>query len=164
MPRHPDPAKIRQAMDMMECLLWFDDGEVRMGLWSPQASLDMTSCSACHGGWLALTFAGFGEIYWQTVGYAPEKYNQAVYRNTFESVGFDHGSDRMARHLGFGDDDELVEWAHKNPNLWGNRCGAFMFNAGMDGCIAFDRTSDFPVQVITDHWRDVALRIETTAS
>lgn len=164
MPRHPDPAKIRQAMDMMESLLWASDGMVRMDLWSPEASLDMTSCTACHGGWLALTFAGFGEIYWQTVGYAPEKYNQAVYRNTFESVGFDHGSDRMARHLGFGDDDELVQWARDNPDLWGNTYGGHMFHPGMNGRRAFNQVALFPLQVILDHWRDVALRIETAAS
>lgn len=42
---------------------------------------------------------------------------------------YSHGASRMARDLGFEHYQDLREWAHVNPVMWGNRYGYEMFFA-----------------------------------
>ena len=42
-------------------------------------------------------------------------------------VGYEHGAEQMARDLGFESSDELAEWMHDNPPIWGNHGGHLMF-------------------------------------
>lgn len=90
----------------------------------------------CHAGWAYIALAGF-----------PPQDGQTNYLD---------GAELLAEHLGFYDYDELEEWAEDNPDLWGNENGDCMFSHSE----AFGEVcSEFPAQVLVDHWRAVGERL-----
>lgn len=44
-----------------------------------------------------------------------------------EYVSYEQGANQMARDLGFECSDELAQWMHENPPIWGNNDGHLMF-------------------------------------
>lgn len=43
-------------------------------------------------------------------------------------IGFERGADLMAAQLGFFDNWEVRRWAARNPYIWGNDVGEFIFS------------------------------------
>lgn len=168
MPRHPNPDRIRDVVLLMETLPWFEQGLVHMSQGVPRRHKESLECIACHGGWCALATVLPHLVDWidePEVGRQGDAESEwAVYGASLLNVTWDDGAERLSRRLGVGNHVNLVHWARDNPALWGNEWGVYMFDPAPHGAWAFDQSTGFPVQVIADHWRDVALRIETEAT
>ena len=186
----PTPARIREAMDRLELCVKRAEGAAicNMGHWDISRGPTMTShdagnepeyvcgTAACHGGWYAL--ATLGQVKWAKPPVDDPQQQDASSRDDESAeylyhddempmprmVGFSRGAERLARDLlGEGAHPiDLTSWAGLNPDLWGNVYGEAMFEGGCRGRAAFDRGGDytFPVEVVIDHWRAVADRIE----
>jgi hypothetical protein len=121
-----DKLKLVREQASQECALDMDETRVRNKEYD---------CGTVHcvGGW-----------------YAVANLNRKAIKNKFDEghVAYGHidyvdGANLMAKDLGFADHYELEDWANKNPKIWGNERGRFMFtdefsydNAGFDGVIA----------------------------
>lgn len=95
----------------------------------------------CHGGW-----------------YYISKHGGDVVTNTHN---FSNGANEMAIDLGFGwGSSELSAWASRNPEIWGNSDGIFMF--GIKSAFSgINRPSGAQnLQHIVDHWTEVYGRIK----
>jgi hypothetical protein len=107
--------------------------EVRM------TSISEPTCGTpgCHAGllWLAMEFSEKGQSYsWMTSAHKTAKFLFADDRATM---------------------DDLMWFADRNPEWWGNNCGGFMFANGM----AFgERVNSFEEWKIAEHWLHVAER------
>ena len=82
-------------------------------------------------------------------------------------IEFEAGAAMLAQDLGFNHQNELKQWAAKNSDLWGNRYGDCMFEASITGDYAFGLQDMLwqtrqarGVNIIIEHWRCVADRIE----
>lgn len=92
----------------------------------------------CHGGWYAIA-AGLHKK---------------------KIVGFNDGANKMAEDLGFGKDlFNLTDWAHSNPDLWGNVCGIHMFGNAIAFYSEGRPDGALSLQDIIDHWREVGVRL-----
>lgn len=91
----------------------------------------------CHGGWYAL------------VSNISTSYG---YKN------FHDGMDQMNKDLGI---PSVLSWALKNPDLWGNNQGGYMFSgAGNFAFASPTRPSGAKrLQDIIDHWKEVYERL-----
>lgn len=92
----------------------------------------------CHGGWYAVAVLPIADA----------------------EFGFQDGSERMAKDLGFESDMQLEEWASKFPEIWGNERAMGMFC----DCTAFIHIKKRPrgalnLQHIIDHWQEVGERL-----
>jgi hypothetical protein len=76
--------------------------------------------------------------------------------NYISGIDFTEGSNMIASDLGFRNKIELKEWAHDNPEIWGNDRGEGMFCDGE----AFGQEDDtgFTLKTIIDHWKAVKKR------
>jgi len=136
-----------------ECSLNMDRGTV-----SAEKGKNLCGTAQCHAGWY-------------TVATFPAK------QRMDNNVDYYDGAVKMGKHLGFKSkkiiDDEglpdiidehmaLTDWAGKNPEIWGNRDGALMFEC--DGEMAFYHVEKRPygaetLQHIVDHWKEVYARL-----
>lgn len=93
----------------------------------------------CHAGWYA-----------------------AIVTDELDTPLYDDGSRLMAKLLGFDSEAHISDFMHFNEEIWGNPRGKRMFS---NNDAFFDDESDanisprFGLQVIIDHWSDVAKRI-----
>lgn len=91
----------------------------------------------CHGGWYAVATG------------SPKK-----------EMNFQTGTRKMAKHLGFKDEDALIAWAATHPKLWGNYNGSYIFVRK----IAFKSNKNpkgaKTLQDIIDHWKAVYKRVK----
>ena len=142
---HPKPSDIHKAMDLLqrvvarEKLPFLDMSEIEIN------HLGECGTIACHGGWYA-----YAKMRQEREGeYIPMK-------GPIYSLGFWIGANSLAVDLGFEDRQELEDWAHDNPEIWGNYFGhdIFVFTR------AFGDDDDLTIHDIIDHWRNVADRIE----
>lgn len=67
---------------------------------------------------------------------------------------FNRAADKMAENLGFDNADDLREWGHENPNLWGNVSGGKMFISRT----AFTE-EHLNLDTIIEHWKGVQSRL-----
>lgn len=115
-------------------LLHEDGGKVYMR----QTYFHPCGTVACHAGWFAVARGkklDYGKSY------------------TYMS-----SADEMAKFLGLKSFDNLPEWAHKNPKIWGNHRGEFMFSRP----IAFGKreNQELTLKDIGIHWHKIADRLE----
>ena len=68
----------------------------------------------CVGGWYAVANQNNPRI------------KAAIKRKDAE---YELGADLMSKHLGFRNADDLVDWAHNNPVIWGNDWGGDLFGS-----------------------------------
>lgn len=66
------------------------------------------------------------------------------------------GAHSLAEFLGFDSYFHLLNWAHSNSVVWGNRYGAGMFNRR--GKAFGQDASVFDAEILADHWSGVADR------
>lgn len=97
----------------------------------------MGSCGTqlCHAGW----------------------YASVTIKTLFDSIHFTDGGNKMAKHLGFKIMSDLIDWADKNPEIWGNKFGGSMFSdskafTGLHG-------KRISVNDIINHWKGVYERV-----
>ena len=67
----------------------------------------------------------------------------------------------MATDLGFvPDNNQILDWAEANPEIWGNKRGLYMF-ASEDAFKSEDRPHGAEkLSDIVDHWSEVAKRLK----
>jgi hypothetical protein len=109
--------------------------------------LDMGQCAVnvghtcgtvhCHAGWFAVAVCDLNK-----------------------RLDYSHGRDAMAEILGLRPED-ITQWAHRFPDVWGNNFGLYMFGASY----AFFHSEKRPdgavhLQHIVDHWTDVYERLK----
>ena len=145
-----------------------DGSEVDMSV----TSINQTECGtcACHAGWYALattehewdgSYAHFKD---EKGGWAP-------------AITYGYGADRMAEAAGYESRYKLEEWAHENPEMWGNGYGGGMFSDSRAfGYFEYDEGGDeegggrpegdgtpqsasFHIGAIADHWEGVYERL-----
>ena len=65
----------------------------------------------------------------------------------------------LAIFLGFKCGNELEIWARKNPELWGNKYGYYMFCAFL--AFAEDLSKEITHRDIIEHWKKVLVNLDT---
>lgn len=181
---HPDPEKIRTAMDRMERAV--DASEcpklaMRMGHIEQrpvEVAYETVRCGtfACVGGWYALATIRHNDWPHAWKGGTAKMLRVPIepgecgdldydYPGT-RGVGYDRdGAQVLARDIGFPHRQALERWGADNPDLWGNKCGELMFS---EVCAYRPDPLDEPepptdsvtVHEVIAHWRAVADRIE----
>ena len=87
----------------------------------------------CHGGFLGTSLGLYGNLWYE-------------------------GANEGAKFLGFADRLDLMRWAWKNPEIWGNDRGSKMFmDASSFGFAYFDY---FSSDLLIRHWEGVLERLE----
>ena len=77
------------------------------------------------------------------------------YSITFNLNSMHSGADLISQHLGFPNGLNLMRWAKRYTEIWGNEHGDCMFASGF----AFGIENDvFDLQLIVDHWKGVKER------
>lgn len=147
---HPEPDRIRFMCDKMES--YIQDNDIDIFMDEPEIQKHPCRTICCHAGLFALSLEKVDKLY---LSFGNLVGGKLVHYN-----GFTKAVDNMADYLRPGFEWtqlNLREWAEKNPQFWGNKRGNFMF---IDGS-AFDTPGyRLSPQVIIDHWRLVAQRIE----
>lgn len=100
----------------------------------------------CHGGWFAIALG-------------LPKYHGHDGKGRWVSVNYATGGNMMARILGLKDKDQLTDWAHENPKIWGNKNGNIMFSAERAFGSETNPGGANDLQDIVDHWQDVYNRL-----
>ncbi len=103
----------------------------RAGVQMMHGSIHKPECGSpmCHGGW-----------YFVAKG--------------LKKGNFMQGAKRMAKDLGFKNDETLEDWALRNPEIWGNKFGDSMFCSNR----AFGDVYIDSLQQIINHWKCVKER------
>ena len=117
---------------------------------------------ACHAGWYA--YARTTETRWEN----PVNGEERLIDAEGNPVTFSDGMDLLAIDAGFefaeGEPgDALAEWAHRNPDQWGNPFGREMFgsvNAFLKPGFVSIPLPD--LRLIADHWQGVYKRLAAT--
>ena len=73
---------------------------------------------------------------------------------------YTHGAHELARDLGFSAREELEDWAHRHPDLWGNEHGSRLFES--TDAWNKNRSCNVTIETIARHLRNVAQRLENT--
>ena len=180
---HPEPQAVRDVADRLESMAKqlkktkfppILDMECGRVLQAKDYGVEGNQCGtvACHAGHYLLATKDREP----NVDFLCDVFGEHVLydSNTEGEVFYIIGSFRMARDLGFGRVRDLVNWARENPDVWGNDYGGTMFNS--DGYEAFGlphvgscldesdaKVMEAGLDVIIQHWRDVADRIEDLA-
>ena len=81
------------------------------------------------------------------------------YDYILDSDAFRTGSGQMSNSLGFKDGNDLVDWAHANPDYWGNEFGGDLFCRAM--AYGKEPGESVTVKEIADHFFGVANRLKT---
>ena len=69
-----------------------------------------------------------------------------------------YGAKFLSNFLGFGTYEKLPKWAQKNPDIWGNEEGIYLFSDS----VAFGLGDTiFSAEKIVEHWEGVLDRLET---
>ena len=108
----------------------------------PASTLKNHQCGTvhCHAGWFLL-----GLLWDGTSPFLHQK-----------SVSYFTGTEKMARMLGFTSPFEMQIFFDKNPSIWGNTDGYYMFSAFS----AFNSTKEaLSLEKIRDHWTGVGLNL-----
>ena len=100
---------------------------------------NLCNTPACHGGWIAIL-------------YGPKEHH---FHGDYADEFYLAGADILAKKLGFKCSQELLDWAAKHPQYWGEE-GGFMFDCGSSFGQEFD---NFPLSVIYEHYYKVAERL-----
>lgn len=179
--QHPNPVKIREAMDLLESAdkkynIIPDMLEVfvkkRSHKQKSSRAYDQNTnhpCSTicCHGGMFLLALAEQSSRmrFEDTIDSETKilMYKDPTDKDKEVTAGFTDGCKLLAKFLGFRYESDLIEWASDNPKLWGNDFGNVMFSS----VTAFnfkpepeDILGELTINDIINHWRDVANRIE----
>jgi len=124
-----------------EGVLDMDEPDVRSG----QHNCGTTHC---HAGWYAVAYIDEGREF------PPE-----VEDNNMRRITCIDGIDLMSRDLGFRKPVDLRSWAQRNPEIWGNEFGDFMFcKASAFGPEGGDDAEN--MQDIVAHWKTVLKTLE----
>lgn len=105
---------------------------------------------ACHAGWLAVVFAEKGR---------PDL------ASSMWGCGYQQGVRDMDDFLGIsgargrGTQWAFANWAHENPDLWGNTYGVEMYDS--DGHYAFHKSAsdEVTLETVANWYKDVSKRI-----
>lgn len=72
-------------------------------------------------------------------------------------ITYGMGNCEMAEDLGFENPYELRRWADKNPQIWGNRHGEYLFEDGE--AYGWEDTHVGSLSAIRDHWMGVGMSL-----
>lgn len=144
--KHPKSVDAYRIADTFQFLATARMGHVDIEEFRVPAVEHICGSSACHGGWFQVAAApvrnpqarGFGALEYQAI------------------TSYSDGAELMARELGMGNMRILEEWAHHNPNIWGNKNGGDMFT----GDRAFTKGPPPTLGKIARHWYGVGARLE----
>lgn len=137
---HPHWSDVLRIADCFELISHAagEDAKVDMGL---GLILDceehICGTPACHAGW-------FG-VFWGKMGKNDEYY-----------ADFSDYARILAEILGFSRKSHLEQWAHENPEVWGNNYGSDMFYASSAFGLGFKNVT---LKDISNHWYGVAKRL-----
>ena len=153
---HPDPAKIREIMDLIEKHLP-DDATLNM---MEGCVVRGPTCGtvSCFGGWIEYAIAAEkDEVAWLPTD-TPwhDDDNEIAFLDDGVALSFQSGRFLFENHVGFGESQRsLPIWGQMNVGLWGNHRGQHMF-------ISDDAYGKLhpTIHEVIDHWRGVADRIE----
>jgi len=73
---------------------------------------------------------------------------------------YEGGSLKIATDLGFEDEHKLMNWADKNPEIWGNKDGGEMFSGSGAFGPEFEDDEKLTLEIIGNYWIDVANALE----
>ena len=157
--KHPTSEAARAVAAMFEEAAEIDKAEVNMhyaGAYLEDGFLGF-GCKtvACHGGWYE-TMYQMKRADAETPSGLKHRSGKLFQPGSITAIRFNHGASRMAEDLGFERWDELCDWAHAHPALWGNEHGADMFS---HGAALGQRRDDFSMDVLASHWNGVADRL-----
>ena len=110
--------------------------KVHMGKGLPRIPEGKGLCGtvACHSGHYAMQIMIEEGLAWER---DPEKGTIRLVLHPSsvlledQELSYRHGAQAMAQDLGFESKDALLDWARDNPEIWGGRHGAAMFDAHM---------------------------------
>lgn len=86
---------------------------------------------------------------WYLIGATPK--NKSI-----KSKSYLDGQILMVEHLGFDKLYKLLDWAHLNPRIWGNKNGSEMFRSNNK---AFNYDGTLTLAKIINHWKGVQERL-----
>jgi len=129
---NPTPQQVQTVIDNLEQANKIAEYDAPIDMFSTYiTNYNVCGTPMCHGGWYALVT---------------------------KCHRYSEGASAMAEHLGFDDRFGLMDWAEKNPTIWGNKSGGYMFSDGSS--FNQPRDSGFTLQTIIDHWKQVKTNLE----
>ena len=160
----PTPENIRLVANNLESMITDSENlEISMGEMTIYKERRTCKTIACHAGFYELQFAlknkekyCFEDDDIENVERSYLSENSDKERKDW--IVYEHGAKRIAQDLGFRGKQDLKNWAHNNPKLWGNKYGFNMFTSQQ----AFNGVNKggLTLNNIVKHWRNVADRIE----
>ena len=163
--KHPTSKAVRKVADVFYDLVENDNhkyGTTILDMSEEQIVNDHCGTTACHAGWYLLAktkvkhewracFTPEGSYYKKDSVFLMSKDKQ-------ERINYFGGCSLMARDLGFKQESELTEWAERNPDIWGNEYGRFMFTS--PDAFRFPNGGEVTLEMIADHWQAVSDLLE----
>ena len=151
-PPHPKPEAIYKAVRSIEALKKSEHA-LKLDFGETHVVVEDRTTTSCLTGFYAYSQEPEEALVIDDAGIVCNRHSK-------RPLEFAENADRFARALGFRDDWALLEWAGRNPRIWGNPHGSQMHrstNAYQEPGAPF---VDVTLRHVLKHWRDVARRLK----